>query len=59
LSAKYGVDISTLRRNFDRYQTAPKNASVPEDPVALTFDGTFFGRSGGWLVFRAEGENIY
>jgi len=32
---------------------------VPEDPVALTFDGTFFGRSGGWLVFRAEGENIY
>jgi len=59
LSEKYGVDISTLRRNFDRCLTAQKSAPVSKEPVALTFDGTFFGRSRGWLVFRAESKNIY
>jgi len=59
LSARYGVDLSTLRRNFDRYQPVPELSEIPSDPVALVFDGTFFGRGSGWMVFRAHGKNIY
>lgn len=32
---------------------------VSHYPVALTFDGTFFGRTHGFLVYRAEGKNIF
>jgi hypothetical protein len=33
--------------------------SVPTEAVALTFDGTFFGRGYGLMVYRAGGRNIY
>jgi len=33
--------------------------SPPAEPVALTFDGTFFGRGYGLMIYRAEGKNIY
>ncbi len=59
LSVKYGVAVATLRRNFDDYHPPQKTVDVTPYPVALVFDGTFFKRSGGWLVFRAEGKNIY
>lgn len=33
--------------------------AVAEEPVALTFDGTFFGRGYGLMIYRACGRNIY
>jgi hypothetical protein len=33
--------------------------SIPAEPVALTFDGTFFGRGYGLLIYRAQSRNIH
>ena len=35
------------------------NIIKAKNPVALTFDGTFFGRGYGLMVYRAGGQNIY
>ncbi len=51
------MDISTLRRNFVRYEP-PKIISVSQHPEALTLDETFFGRSQGWLVFPQINEPL-
>jgi hypothetical protein len=59
LSQKYGYCIKTLRRHFDTYALQPLFISVPVTPVALTFDGTFFGRGYGLMVYRAGGKNIH
>jgi hypothetical protein len=32
---------------------------IPAEPVALTFDGTFFGRGCGLLIYRAQSRNIH
>lgn len=60
LSKKYGYSVRTLRRKFDDYipQTTYGQAASPS-PVPLVFDGTFFGRGYGFLVYRAAGKNIY
>jgi hypothetical protein len=48
-----------LRRAFDRLTPPVRERPPPAEPVALTFDGTFFGRGYGLLVYRAEGKNIH
>ena len=48
-----------MRRHFDRHQPTPARIAVSEEPVALTFDGTFFGRGYGLMVYRAMGKNIH
>jgi hypothetical protein len=59
LAERYGCSVKTLQRHFERYQPALKIITASPSPVALTFDGTFFGRHYGLLVYRAEGKNIY
>jgi hypothetical protein len=48
-----------LRRAFDRLTPSSSPLPLPAEPVALTFDGTFFGRGCGLLIYRAEGRNIH
>jgi transposase-like protein len=48
-----------LRRHFDRLQLPAPTIRVAEEAVALTFDGTFFGRGYGLMIYRACGRNIY
>ncbi len=59
LSRRTGLNIRTLRRRFDIYTPSVPTVPVPDEPVALTFDGTFFGRGYGLLVYRALGRNIH
>ncbi|MFH1158742.1 MAG: hypothetical protein V1721_07690 [Pseudomonadota bacterium] len=33
--------------------------AVSSEPVALTFDATFFGRGYGLMIYRADGRNIH
>jgi hypothetical protein len=48
-----------LQRYFDKYEPILPAIIVAKNPVALTFDGTFFGRGYGLMIYRAEGKNIY
>jgi hypothetical protein len=60
LSQKYNCSERTLRNKFDDYRPPiayEKEAALC--PVPLVFDGTFFGRGYGLLVYRALGKNIY
>lgn len=59
LQERYGYSIKTLQRHFESYQPTIKIPSASPHPVALTFDGTFFGRQSGFLIYRAEGRSIY
>ena len=59
LADKYRCSVKTVQRHFESYQPAPKIIPASPYPVALTFDGTFFGRHYGLLIYRAEGKNIY
>jgi hypothetical protein len=44
---------------FDKLLIEPEFPLVPNEPVNLVVDATFFSRSDGVLVFRANGKNIY
>jgi hypothetical protein len=59
LSLRYGKSISTLRRQFEAHVPATTPIECPLIPVPLVFDATFFGRSYGLLIFRAQGKNIH
>jgi Transposase, Mutator family len=59
LSQQTGLSIRTLQRKFDAYTPPVPSISIATQPVALTFDGTFFGRGYGVLVYRAQGRNIH
>jgi hypothetical protein len=59
LSKRTGKSIRTLRRAFDRLELSSSSLPTPAEPVALTFDGTFFGRGYGLLIYRAQGRNIH
>ena len=59
MSVGYGRDVETLRRRFDRHVPDTPVPEAAAEPVALTFDATFFGRGYGLLIYRAEGRNIH
>jgi hypothetical protein len=59
LALRYGRSSRTLRRQFDKLILVSSVISIPKEPVALTFDGTFFGRGYGLMIYRAAGKNIH
>jgi hypothetical protein len=59
LALKYGKSERTLRRAFDQHAPSHQVCAVSQEAVALTFDGTFFGRGCGLMIYRAAGRNIY
>jgi hypothetical protein len=59
LAVRYHVSTKTLQRYFDKYEPIFPAILVAKSPVSLTFDGTFFGRGYGLMVYRVAGKNIY
>ena len=60
LSDQTGRSKRTLQRQFDRLIITPYfPRATTDEPINLVVDGTFFGRTGGVFVFRADGKNIY
>ena len=59
MSHKYNKSTRTIRRHFDQFKLANDSFITTSSPVPLVFDGTFFGRGYGLMVYRANGKNIY
>ena len=51
LALKYGKSERTLRRHFDKFSPANDKQTPCSQPVSLIFDGTFFGRGYGLMVY--------
>lgn len=59
LQKEYGKDPKTLRKYFDAHGAASGEIVTEKKPVNVIMDATFFSRSDGVLVCRANGRNIY
>lgn len=59
LQKRYGKDPKTLRKYFDAHAGASGEIIVEKKPVNLIMDATFFSRSDGVLVCRANSRNLY
>lgn len=59
ISLKYKRSIRTIQRYFDKLEHPAINIEAPPDSVNLVVDATFFSRSDGVLVFRANARNLY
>jgi len=55
----YGKDPKTLRKYFDVHGAATGEIIAEEQPVNLLMDATFFKRTEGILVCRANKRNLY
>ena len=58
LALKYNKSTRTLRRYFDQYSAQVTSASALPTPINLILDATFFGRTDGVFVFRANKKNL-
>lgn len=58
VGAEYGRCGKTMRKYFDGIYPVTGEVFVPEHPVAVVFDATFFSRHDGVLVSRAEKRNL-
>ena len=59
LQNTYGKDPKTLRKYFDVHAGASGEIITEQSPVNLIMDATFFSRTDGLLVCRANGRNLY
>lgn len=59
LQETYGKDPKTLRKYFDVHAGAVGEIIAEKKPINLLMDATFFKRTGGLLVCRANGRNLY
>jgi hypothetical protein len=59
LQIKYNKSIPTLRKYFDSIEVSRQSLKVPAKSINLIFDGTFFSRTDGLLVFRANKVNLF
>jgi hypothetical protein len=59
LRERYGKDPKTLRKYFDAHAGASGEIAVEKQPINLLMDATFFSRTDGVLVCRANRRNLY
>ena len=59
LSLKHGLSKRTLQRQFDKLPIEKQFPLISNKPINLIADATFFGRTDGVLVLRANGINLY
>jgi len=59
ISKQTGINTKTLQKKFDEHEPLTGGINPILEPVHVFMDATFFGRTFGVLVFRAEGKNIY
>ncbi len=58
LSKDIGISSKTLRKYFDNYQPKVTKITIPNNPINLIIDATFFTRHDGVLIARANSRNI-
>ena len=56
---KHGLSKRTLQRQFDALFIEPQFPEALDAPINLIADATFFGRTDGVLVLRANQMNLY
>jgi hypothetical protein len=56
---KYKQSESAVWRNFDKFADKIALKSLPFKDINLVIDTTYFGRSFGYMIFRAHGVNLY
>lgn len=59
LRIKYNKSIPTLRKYFDGIKTPSQSLKSPAKSINLILDATFFSRTDGLLVFRANKINLF
>jgi len=59
LSQRYSYSLRTLQRKFDQLPEMTQPNLLFREPINLLVDGTFFSRSDGVLVFRANQRNLH
>lgn len=59
MSLKHGLSKRTLQRQFDALFIEPQFPEALDAPINLIADATFFGRTDGVLVLRANRMNLY
>lgn len=59
LSVEFKKSIPTLRKYFETYTAHTGEVCEVASNLNIVFDATFFGRTYGILVFRANGKNIF
>lgn len=59
LQNKYNKSYKTIKRKFDELNPCTGEIIVPKQTINLVFDGVFFRRDYGFLVFRTYSRNIY
>lgn len=59
LSQKHHCSIKSLQRKFDELPDVSPPDLLFSEPINLIVDATFFSRSDGVLVFRAERKNVH
>jgi hypothetical protein len=58
IGSDMGISTKTLKGYFDDHEPATGEIYIPQKPVNLIIDATFFTRSDGVLVARANSENL-
>lgn len=51
--------MPTIRKYLDAFKLSLPNSKPSSEAINLIFDATYFSRSDGVLVFRANKENIF
>ena len=59
LSIEFKKSIPTLRKYFETYTAHTGEVCEVVQDLNIVFDATFFERTYGILVFRANGKNIF
>ncbi len=59
LSQQTGKSVSTLQRYFHKIEIKKLSQRLFNEPINLLFDATFFSRTDGVLVFRANQKNLH
>ena len=59
VASVYQKSIPTLRKYFDLLELSGEIKFTAEKYINLLFDATFFGRSEGVLIFRANKKNLH
>ena len=59
LSLQAGKSVRTLQQHFDAIEINVKPRCLFDTLINSLFDGTFFSRSDGVLVYRANSKNLY
>jgi hypothetical protein len=59
IALKYAKGESTIWRYFDSFNDHTRLKSLPQKHINLVVDTTYFGKSLGYMIYRAHGVNLY